>query len=405
MTSEGPIRVLHVVDVISSRYGGITTAIENICSGLGRLGVQVLVLATDRDWPQGRLKRFFSNPFRCKDHWRSLVATAWSPLSYAPGIDRHLDRYGYGFDLIHIHGLYRYPQYAAARFARRIGRPYIISPHGSLDPVMFNKPERRLPKRLYERLFERRNLAGANAIHYTAAEEQSLAEGLCMYRTPGFVVPLGFDLEQFRRLPSKGNFRRRFALGDGSLTLFCGRITMRKGLDLLLPAFARLAKIERAARLAVVGPDNEGCWAQYQELARQLGVEDRIVMTGMLGGEELLEAYVDADLMALPSYSENFGNVVVEAMLCGTPVLISDRVKIWREIAGSDSGIVTPCEVGAVTAGLLRLAADSELRRRLGENGYRCARKNYGIEETSAMLAGHYRRILITHRARFGYGE
>jgi glycosyltransferase involved in cell wall biosynthesis len=398
LSHEGDLRVLHVTDVMARRHGGVATAIDGICRGLCAIGVKTAVLATDRDWPTGRIDRGGANPHIHHGYARSLVPAVWAGLGYAPAIDRHLDRFGRSFDIFHIHGLYRYAQYAAARFAKRAGIPYIISPHGALDPFLYYKLQRRRMKRVYEQLIELRNLRWASAIHYTAEDERRLVAGLRIFQTPGFVVPLGFDLQRFAELPARGSFRARHKLGSGPLVLFCGRITPKKGLDLLLPGFAKVLVEHPDAILVLAGPDNEDHWRACQPLAAKLGIEARILLTGMLGEEELMQAYVDADVLALPSYTENFGNVVVEAMLCGTPVLISDRVNIWREIQDSGSGIVVTCSIDAVAVGLLRMLSDEVGRTSMSRNAYAAARRLYGIGDVSRALADHYRRIISAHR-------
>ncbi len=401
MSSAVPLRVLHVTNIISPRYGGATTAILGICRGLVGAGVKTALLATDLDWPSGRLSAEQMRPSVSRGFVTRFSPAAWAPLGYAPSITRYLERFGYGFDLFHIHALYRYPHYAAASFARRAGIPYIISPHGSLSPALFNKPERRRMKRLYERIFELRNLRNAAAIHYTAEDEKTLVERLRLFRTPGFVTPLGFDLEAFGSLPARGEFRRKYKLGESPVVLFCGRIHPVKAFDVLLPAFAALRASVPEAKLVIVGPDNEGYWRECQQMAESLGIGANIILTGMLTGVEILQAYVDADVLALLSYTENFGNVVVEAMLCGTPVLISDRVNIWREIQECQAGMVVPCDIEAASKGLRSIMADKGERMRMGANGFAAARRLYAAPRVAIQLRGFYEQIIRDSKSRY----
>ena len=132
--------------------------------------------------------------------------------------------------------------------------------------------------------------------------------------------------------PPRVTFASELRLNDQTpLVLFLGRINFKKGLDLLVPAFGRVVQKHPDARLAVVGPDNEGYGLKVRRWCEEQGIQDKVFFVDHLGFEKVKEAYVDADVFVLPSYTENFGLTVVEAMACGTPVVISDQVNIWRE--------------------------------------------------------------------------
>src|SRR5690606_8058113 len=217
--------------------------------------------------------------------------------------------------IVHVHGLYRFPPTYAAWQARQQGVPYIIRPHGSLDPYLYDKSTAGSVwlKRLYERWFDLPNLNAASAIHYTAEEERKRAAFLRL-RAPSFVVPNGLEWREYAELPRRGALRAKLGLGDAPVVLFLGRLHFKKGLDLLIPAFETLRGRVPEAQLVIAGPEND----QYGRLVRQWvaarGLGAAVHFVGPLFERDVVQAYVDADVFALPSYTENFGMTVVEAM-------------------------------------------------------------------------------------------
>ena len=264
-----------------------------------------------------------------------------------------------GVDLVHIHGVWQHAPHAAARAARAEGVPYIVRPCGMLDPWCLNQG--RLKKRVFLALLGRRQLNGAAALHFTTQTERQLVEPLRL-KPRAFVIPNGLDWDEFESRPARGAFRRAQGVGERPLIVFLSRLHHKKGLDLLLPAFAKLS--DSRVMLALIGPGERSYVEQLRAQAAQLGVGDRVIVPGMIAGRARLEALRDADLFCLPSYQENFGVSVIEALGVGTPVLISDQVNIHREVAAAGVGEVVPCQVEPLAA---RLAAMLSDRPRLAE--------------------------------------
>ena len=151
--------------------------------------------------------------------------------------------------------------------------------------------------------------------------------------------------------------------------------------------------------LAVAGPDQAGYQAQVHQMARDHGVEQRVVFTGMLRGEQAPGgALVDADLLTLPSFHENFGMVVVESLACGVPVIISDQVNIWREIAAAGVGAVVPTQVTPLASAMRTWLTDDSLRRRAAERARPFVERTYDLSRVAQEWAESYRQIIATHR-------
>ena len=215
-------------------------------------------------------------------------------------------------------------------------------------------------KRIYERLFDIPNLNHAAAIHYTAQEEAERAAFLRLRAKP-VIVPNGIDWETYRHLPARGSFRERLGLDDQNTAGAFPRsyqLQERTGSACtgFCPGFAEYP----GARLAIVGPDNEGYGSKVKQWCGSKVSRIKFFFVDHMGPEEVKQAYVDADVFVLPSYTENFGMTVVEAMACGCPVVISDQVNIWREIQEEGAGLVVGLEPREIAKAICRVLADKD---------------------------------------------
>jgi glycosyltransferase involved in cell wall biosynthesis len=356
--------------------------------------VDVTIFTTHLDYPRGVLDVRINRPTKRDGVTIHYFPVQFKPLVVSIQMAAILWRETRNFNVIHIHGIYRFPQSFAAWCARRHGVPYIIQPHGSLDPYLYHQKRHQWLKRIYEHLVDMPNLRCASAIHYTTAEERELTRFLNI-ADRGVVIPNGLELSRFEKLPNVGEFRERWGIpGNVPLILFLGRINFKKGLDLLIPAFARTYKEWPRAHLVIAGPDNEGYGQKVRGWIRKHGIKSRVTFTGMLKREETVSAYVDADLFVLPSYTENFGMTVVEAMACGCPVVISDRVNIWREVNQASAGLVTQCDVEYVAKAMLKLLGDDELRKSMGRAGRALVREKYDWKQISLELIRLYENLV-----------
>jgi glycosyltransferase involved in cell wall biosynthesis len=387
------MKILHVASDLSPRQGGPAKLAPEMCRVLARRGHEVALYTTNFD-VDGVLDVPLERPVMAGGYTTRYFPVSWPrrwkfsrPLGEAIRADVA------GFDIVHIHNLYLYHTWVTAHYCRRYGIPYLISPHGTLDP--FIRRRSRLKKAIYHGLIEQRNLNRAAAIHYTAQFEMDLAHRAVSIKAPGVVAPLGLELQDYLELPRPGAFRRRFPeIGGDRIILFLSRINFKKGLDLLAKSFGILARQRDDVRLVIAGPDNDGYGGQVRQWLSEAGVLSRTVFTGMLTGEDKLAALADADLFVLPSYSENFGIAIIEAMACGLPVVISNRVNIWREIAGAGAGVVVDCDVQSLAEALLKLLDDPEGRREIGAKGRRLVEATFVWDKVAAQMIGLYQQIL-----------
>jgi glycosyltransferase involved in cell wall biosynthesis len=359
-----------------------------MAEGLVCSGHEVHVATTDDDGP-GRLEVPLGRPVteRGVRYWyfrrqARFYTVSW-PLAF------WLRRYAGGYDVLHVHALFSFASALAAYWARRHGVPYIIRPLGTLNRWGMAQRRPRL-KSLSFRVLERRILAGAAAVHYTSEQERIEASDLGI-RARATVVPLGIDLARLEPLPPRGWLAGRAPhLAGRTVVLFLSRLDEKKGLHLLLRAFAKLRATDEKVALVVAGSGMPEFESSLRREARHLGVEDDTVWAGFLHGEEKLAVLADADMFILPSYSENFGLAAVEAMAAGVPVILSDQVGIHREVAAAGAGLVVRCCKESVAGAIARLAADPELRHAAGQRGRRLARDRFSVEAMTAGLAEMY---------------
>ncbi|MEA3641088.1 MAG: glycosyltransferase [Lamprobacter sp.] len=388
------MKILHVLLSLAPRRGGPVSVVKALACAQAAAGHQVTIATTNEDYPSGILCPPGESTLcdgQVKVHFFRINAR---PIKLSLALARYLQARLKQFDLLHVHGLYRFPSTYAAYSARQQKVPYVIMPHGSLDPYLYHKSSVSTGlKRLYERWFDFPNLNAAGAIHYTAEDERRLVAPLGL-RAPSFVVPNGIDWAPFEHLPPRGAFRAQHALGDAPVVLFLGRLHYKKGLDILIPAFAQVREALPDARLAIVGPSNDAYGDQVRGWVREQRLESAVVFVDFLSGADVVQAYVDADVFALPSYTENFGMTVVEAMACTCPVVISRHVNIHQEVAADGAGLVTDCDAGQVASAILDLLHDPERRQRMGEHGRRSARERYAWPQIVEQLTEEYRGVI-----------
>jgi glycosyltransferase involved in cell wall biosynthesis len=397
MSADAPqvevhLRVLHVIPSLGPARGGPSVALPIMARGLTRCGVEIHVAATD-DNGSDRLSIPLNQavvgdgvavwyfPRQARTYTFSWPLTRW--------LVRHVSDY----DLVHIHALFSYPSVSAAWCAQRAGVPYVVRPLGTLNRWGMT---RRRPwlKRLSFALVERRILTGAAAVQYTSEQECEEARELGV-QAHAVVIPLGIELNEHENLPSPDKFLCRHpSLAERTIILFMSRLDPKKGLDLLLPAFAQLRTTHPDTALVIAGSGPRNFIDSLQNQVQNLSLADNVLMTGFLSGEDKLAALAASDLFVLPSYSENFGIAPVEAMAAGLPVILSDRVGIAKEVQDAEAGFVVSCDASAVAEALHCLVSNADLRRRLGDNARSLAGDRFSSDAAAHRLVDLYRSVL-----------
>lgn len=296
-------------------------------------------------------------------------------------------------DLVLIHSLYQFTSTAAAHYCRKFRVPYVLRPHGILDSALARR-RRWLLKWAYIQLFEKRNFNYAAAIQYSSRMEEELARQFMTVKSPSLLIPEGISLDPYSKLPSRGTFRAKYPEMTGrSLILHLGRIDQKKGLELLVEAFSRVASDRDDVHLVLAGSGDRDYVTRISGMLRDLGASDRATITGHLDDDEKVAVMRDADVFVLPSYGENFGISVVEAMACGLPVVISDKVAISTEIAEAEAGIVTTCQPEKIADAMEQLLDDPSLRLTLGRNGNALVNAQFRVERMAERMEIAYQSL------------
>ena len=270
--------------------------------------------------------------------------------------------------------------------------PYVLRPLGTLDPADLQKKKQL--KQIYGWLWERPNLAGAAALHFTSNQECQVSHRYGV-KTQDWIIPLGVN--QPKRLPAKGQARQKFNIShDQVLILFLSRIEPKKGLDLLIPALKAIKSQGHCFKFALAGsnPQDPSYEIQIQHAINHSSIASDTEILGFIQGEEKLSLLQDADLFVLPSYYENFGIAVAEAMAVGTPVLISDRVDLWPAVQQADAGWISSCEINSLIAKLLEALDSATERQRRGDNARELIKNNYAWSAIASQVIDHYHLIV-----------
>lgn len=389
------MRILHILGFYPE-IGGPYAAIKDLAIRLSNKGMEVSVLSPiPKDYNQENLYREIPaslNVTYIREGFLSRIFPSFS-REWETVIKDMLPR----IDLVHAHGVFDYYTFVTSRFSTY--KPMIISSHGSIMNYALST-NRHVKKYLYLNSIVKSIIRKASVIHLLSHYEKE--EFLNVFKANSEelkykirLVPNGVNLEEFKNLPSKGSFKQRYSvLKDKRYIIFLGRINAIKGLDILVGSFKKLAIIDEDLYLVIVGPDNEGYGERVKKWLKDAGLLGRSVFTGMLTGRDKLEAFVDAEAFVLPSYSENFGIAVVEAMACGIPVVISNKVGVYKEIEGNKAGIVVETDPERLFIGIKTLLDNDEARREVAQNGKKLVEEYYNIDKVADKMIKTYQEIL-----------
>ena len=328
------MRILHMVGTIDPKAGGVSEAIRALLE-YGPSDYQHEIVSIDE--PEAPFLAALPAPTHA-------LGPTTSTFAYTPKLVPWLIANRHRFDGVFVHGLWGYSGLAAWR-AFRGHLPYVVFTHGMLDPYFKHAfPLKHLKKWLYWAPVEYWVLRGAYKVLFTCNAEEKLAEqSFWLHRWNPFVVAFGatapegdpaIQLQTFQAVCPEVQGRR--------FLLFLGRIHRKKGCDLLIDAFLKIASTDPGLDLVIAGPDQQGWRADLTARIAAAGLASRVQWTGMLEGHAKWGAFLASEAFILPSHQENFGLAVAEALACGRPVLLSDKVNIAPDIAARGAGLMEP---------------------------------------------------------------
>jgi len=392
------MRILQIIPSISLVYGGPSQMVLGLSAALASKNIDVTIITTNSNGDIGQLPLDVPLNQPIKQNGYQIIYFRCYPFrryKFSLSLLQWLNANAGQFDLAHIHALFSPVTTLAATIARGHNLPYIIRPCGMLDPADLQK--KKLLKQIYGTVLERPNLAGAAAIHFTSKEEAKISERFGLGSTSkmsvpqDLVIPLGV---------TAGFFPQRLRESQVPIILFMSRIEPKKGLDLLIPALESIlgAGIEFQFILAGSNPQDADYETGIKLKIQNSSLAKYTTITGFVGGDLKNELLTNADLFVLPSYYENFGIAVAEAMAAGVPVAISDRIHIAEDIQKAEAGWVGPLEVGAIASLIKSALLDPEERKRRGLNGKEYAKKHYNWEAIAQQTIDAYQQILSSIR-------
>ena len=320
--------------------------------------------------------------------WRRTPGEAYG---LATGLDKWFAANLARFDVIVVNGIWMYFGYSVWKATRRIGVPYFLFIHGALDPWFKRKyPGKHFKKTIYWKLFEHKILRDAQRTLFTTGEELALANNAFLpYECKAEVSGLGIERPELPADFDKDRAIRTFTeaypkLANRKFILFLARVHEKKGIDLLLKAFAAAKAALPETALMIAGPGDKGTFDSLKRLTSSLGIAGDVIWTGPLYGKAKWDAMCAAEVYVLPSHQENFGISVVEALACGLPVLVSDKVNIWREILADNAGLVAPDDVVGTTRLLKEWAViPAQDKAQMKVNAKQCFAAHFDVSVTS----------------------
>ncbi len=403
------MKILHIVPTYLPAYnrGGPIWSVHNLNKWLVKKGIDVTVYTTNID-VEGKVETgketlvdgvkvwYFPKSFpKIWEYWRVGFLPAFLPRhwEYSKNLHTTLAKHISEFDIIHVTSTFLFASILGPYYAQKHKKPYVISPRGNLMEPLELKGA--FQKKTYIRAIEKRMLARASAIHFTVPQEK---EQYLSYKLPlkkSIIIPNGIEEDEFANHPETGFFRKTFGIPSrAKIVLFLGRISWKKGLDTLIPAFAEVVKKEPNALLVIAGGDDEGYKRNIQLLITNYQLQNEVFFTGMIAGENKIAALQESDVFVLPSYSENFSMAAVEAMYMKLPVVVTKRVGIAPMVEKYGAGIVVEKNEKEVAEAILRAMGDKNRGETMGRAGLRLVEENFEMSHIAEEWLKAYQSLV-----------
>lgn len=387
------MKILHVIPSVNPATGGPVEGLRQLCHIYDMGGHQVDVASLDSP------EAVASYNFPAKVYALGPGRGVYGYSRYAAKwFKNQLHEYG----VVFFNGIWQYDTLAAFRTLAGSNTPYAVFTHGMLDPYFKRDfPLKHFKKSIYWHLILQRILRHATAVLFTCEEEKILArQSFSNYKVHEKVVPFGTFPPDCDMKAAAEEFLTKWPEGRGKqIAVSIGRLHPKKGTDILIEAFAQTLAKDPAWHLVIAGPDQIGMRKDLEALAQRLDISDRITWTGMLEGTLKWGAFAASELFVLPSHQENFGIVVAEALSTSLPVILSDKVNIWREVVNYGAGLVCEDTLEGTKAALMRWSQlTTEEVAEVRQRSRRCFDEmfNYDITSRKALEIVDY----VAHQGR-----
>lgn len=381
------MKILHMLTSVFRAGGGTSEVVPRMCEALVSLGHEVRLVTGGGHNPSDAAKRAQSKgvdirycPLHAIPHLGFYRATAEFKSELIEGM-----RWA---DVVHIHGHWQDTNWLTARLVRKSGKPYVMQPHGFLEPERLKISK--WQKKIIGALIERGNLNHANAVIATAESEK---DGIVRYgvRVPIHIVPIGIDTEAIDEATPSNDLLKKLGADPSKKTLlYLSRITPVKGLDMLADSWCQLQKYHNVWQLLIVGPDDRGYTSIIKRLYGDKIKDGSVIFSGPVFGVDKTSLLKSVDAFVLPTRSENFSIAVQEALVAGLPTVCTKGAP-WAMIAENNAGEWVDINADAIAGGLRRIFdADNVTLANMSESAKSIIRKNFGWKTISECLSEVY---------------
>jgi len=388
------MKILHITPsyLPAYSYGGPILSVHSLNKWLVKRGADITVFTTNID------NKGTTNVPLYQKVLIDGVKVWYFPISfrkwkYSFKLHKELAKKAMDFDLIHITSVFLSASTLGAYYSKKFNKPYIISPRGSLmkEPLEMRSS---LIKKIYIALIEKRNLLGASAIHFTAEKEKEEYSEAGLDFKSFFVMPNALDSSDLDKY-KKTFFRKKFNIPQKKkVILSLGRISWKKGFDTLIPAFAQVLKKEPDSLLVIAGESDQNYKKEVEKIIKENNIFGNVLFTGMLLGEDKAGAFKESDVFVLPTYSENFGMSVIEAMHCKLPVVVSEGVGIGEDIIENNAGIVVKKEESDFSEAIWEVLKNKQFSRKIGLNGYGFVKNKFAPDVLTKEIFYQYEKLI-----------
>ncbi len=325
------MKILHVIPFLSPKFGGSVTAPYLLSKELAQRNHDVTIITTDYHIDEQYAKSIQSAgvkviSFHCSANIGLFL--------YTPSLKKWLDKNLNKFDIIHLHNFRSYQNVIVQKFAKKYGIPYVLQAHGSVLPFF----EKQNFKKIYDLIWGNNILKDTRKCIAVSNVEREQYKTMEIPESKIIVIPNGIDLQEFDNLPEKGRFREKYRIrSDEKIILFLGRLHKSKGIDFLIQSFSYVSKMRNDIKLIIAGPD-DGYSDTLLRRVKKYEIFDEVIFPGLLLKKEKYEALVDADVLVYPGIFEIFGLVPFEAIMCGTPVIVTDDCGCGEIVKDAECG-------------------------------------------------------------------
>lgn len=384
------MKVLFVTPYLAPSYGGTSKVVSELAKRLGDLHLEVDIVSTNAN--NGNTLNVDLQTWLHHNSHHTQYFPTWhrSDLILSPSLIQWLIRHIQEYDIIHTHTLFAPLISFTHNLCRFHKIPYIITPHGMLDPWAL--AYKAWKKQLYYTRFERPALKNASIIQVLTTAEAEQVNKLGFDQTA--IIPNGIDPKDFATLPNSEMFYQQYPhLRGKKLILFLGRIDPKKGLNLLAPAFAKIHTTFPNTHLIIAGPDSIGFTPTVQSYFAKAKCLDAVTFTGMLTGPIKYAVLAVADLYVAPSYSEGFSISVLEGMASGLPCIITTGCN-FPESASVQAAHIVNADAVAIADALIHCLQHPEEAKAMGARARQFIFEHYTWNQIASNLMQVYQTIL-----------